>query len=224
MPTEREEPIRIPKQSLLRDQVVARLFQSRAAATTGLVAVHPSRLKISARMTRSPRSCTSSRNARTRCSLDIPSSSLQSRHSALHVVVDHLRQASELGLDGSPSCERVPPAFGPRSFAAARYGGSARPAPAAAACGRCGRYGASIRPGFPGRSKWNRSAQRAWEFRPSPAASVVSRNAERIGGRVGVESVVDHRRTVLGAALFHRLLSRSFIRVYVRGHSLFSAF
>ena len=27
-----------------------------------------------------------------------------------------------------------------------------------------------------------------------------------------------------GAALFHRLLSRSFIRVYVRGHSLFSAF
>ena len=28
----------------------------------------------------------------------------------------------------------------------------------------------------------------------------------------------------LGAALFHRLLSRSFIRVYVRGHSLFSAF
>ena len=31
-------------------------------------------------------------------------------------------------------------------------------------------------------------------------------------------------RTGLGAALFHRLLSRSFIRVYVRGHSLFSAF
>ena len=31
-------------------------------------------------------------------------------------------------------------------------------------------------------------------------------------------------RTDLGAALFHRLLSRSFIRVYVRGHSLFSAF
>ena len=30
--------------------------------------------------------------------------------------------------------------------------------------------------------------------------------------------------TWLGAALFHRLLSRSFIRVYVRGHSLFSAF
>ena len=28
----------------------------------------------------------------------------------------------------------------------------------------------------------------------------------------------------MGAALFHRLLSRSFIRVYVRGHSLFSAF
>ena len=56
------------------------------------------------------------------------------------------------------------------------------------------RYG----PGFHGRSKWNRSAQRAWEFRPSPAASVVSRNAERIGGRVGVESVVDHRRTVFG--------------------------
>ena len=41
-----------------------------------------------------------------------------------------------------------------------------------------------------------------------------------------------HRRQVYfptsdppeGAALFHRLLSRSFIRVYVRGHSLFSAF
>ena len=31
-------------------------------------------------------------------------------------------------------------------------------------------------------------------------------------------------RVVEGAALFHRLLSRSFIRVYVRGHSLFSAF
>ena len=28
----------------------------------------------------------------------------------------------------------------------------------------------------------------------------------------------------LGAALFRRLLSRSFIRVYVRGHSIFSAF
>ena len=35
---------------------------------------------------------------------------------------------------------------------------------------------------------------------------------------------VPRRGNGLGAALFHRLLSRSFIRVYVRGHSLFSAF
>ncbi len=33
----------------------------------------------------------------------------------------------------------------------------------------------SMRPGFQGRSKWKRSAQCAWKFRPSRAASVASR-------------------------------------------------
>ena len=41
----------------------------------------------------------------------------------------------------------------------------------------------SIRPGFQGRSKWNRSVQWAWKLSPSRAASVASRM--RSGSRAG---------------------------------------
>ncbi len=48
----------------------------------------------------------------------------------------------------------------------------------------------SMRPGFQGRSKWKRSAQCAWKFRPSRAASVASRM--RSGSfRIGVEAALD---------------------------------
>ena len=64
--------------------------------------------------------------------------------------------------------------------------------------------------------------------RPTPAktrfAEYFSKIVESDAGEAIRSVVQSDLASEMGAALFHRLLSRSFIRVYVRGHSLFSAF
>ena len=92
---------------------------------------------------------------------------------ALDVVVDDLREAAELLLDRLrlPDQHLEHPVLDPlrqhevvaAHFAAGWSLRSMRPL-------RC-----SMRPGFQGRSKWKRSVQCAWKFRPSRAASVASR-------------------------------------------------
>ena len=49
----------------------------------------------------------------------------------------------------------------------------------------------SIRPGFQGRSKWNRSVQCAWKFRPSRAASVAIRMRSGSSAGIRVEAALD---------------------------------
>ena len=92
---------------------------------------------------------------------------------ALDVVVDHLREAAELLLDGLrlPDEHLEHAVFDPlrqREVVAADFGGRLELAVDAAVA-------LLDAPGFQGRSKWKRSVQCAWKFRPSRAASVASR-------------------------------------------------
>ena len=68
----------------------------------------------------------------------------------------------------------------------------------------------SMRPGFQGRSKWKRSVQCAWKFRPSRAASVASRmrsgsfagsvlKRRWISLRRAAREAVDHLDALVGA-------------------------
>ena len=66
----------------------------------------------------------------------------------------------------------------------------------------------SMRPGFQGRSKWKRSAQCAWKFRPSRAASVASRmRSGSLAGSVLKRRWISLRRGAAGQAVITSMRS-----------------